>query len=107
MRRIFFISLFFCFIISSAYTQENSNSSEGKVQSIESIVSSIYEVVSGEKGEERNWELMRTIFHPEARLILNYTDENGVKNIYFYSVDEYISTFGEGLKQSDLYEKDV
>lgn len=106
MKKIISLSLLFL-IIFSGKAQENNKEFSRNISSIENIISSIYEVVSGSKGEERNWELMRTIFHPEARLILNYTNKEGESMLYSYSVEDYISTFAEGLTQSDLYEKDV
>ena len=40
------------------------------VSSIDSIINALYEVISGEEGEERDWERERNLFHPEARLIV-------------------------------------
>src|SRR5262249_15850160 len=38
------------------------------VRSIESIVAAIYDVISGPPGD-RDWDRMRSLFHPGARLI--------------------------------------
>ncbi len=105
MKKITILSLFL--LINFCGKAQGNKKFTENTSSIENIVSSIYEVVSGKKGEERNWELMKIIFHPDARLIMNYTNKEGEHEIYFYSVEDYISTFREGLKQSDLYEKDV
>lgn len=38
-------------------------------ESIDSIISLSYELISGRAGEKRDWERMRTLFIPDARLI--------------------------------------
>jgi len=40
-----------------------------KVQTLNSTILTLYTVISGEKGQERDWELMKFLFHPEAKLI--------------------------------------
>ena len=44
-----------------------SNEYKDDVISIDSIIDALYDVISGEKGEERNWDRERYLFHPEAR----------------------------------------
>lgn len=39
------------------------------VASADSIISAYYETVSGQKGQERDWDRFRSLFIPEARLI--------------------------------------
>ncbi len=106
MKNIYtvFCSLFLVFNIQS---QDVPNKYAANVSSIDSIVSSIYEIVSGEKGEERNWELHQTIFHPEAQIISNYVDKNGEYQIYFLTVDEYMDQYRDYFKENYLFEQDV
>ena len=40
------------------------------VSSISSIIDALYEVISGEKGEQRDWDREKNLFHPGARLIV-------------------------------------
>ena len=40
------------------------------VSSIDSIINALYEVISGGKGEERDWDRERNLFHLKARLIV-------------------------------------
>lgn len=103
------VSPFLCLILFSftVYSQNIEEKYEAKVSSIDSIVTSIYEVVSGKKGEERDWELHRTIFHPEANIISNYVDEQGEYQILFNDVEGYIDTYSDYFKANDLYEVDV
>ena len=38
-------------------------------KSIESIIAATYDVISGAKGEKRDWKRFKALFHPQARLI--------------------------------------
>lgn len=100
---------FLCMLLFSfnVYSQDVENKYAANVNSIDSIVTSIYEIVSGEEGEERDWELHRTIFHPEAKIISNYVDEQGEYQILFNDVEGYVDTFRDYFKNNDLYEVDV
>ena len=44
-------------------------SANSDTESIDSIVSAAYAAISGRAGEERDWERMRSLFAPGARLI--------------------------------------
>jgi len=76
---------FFCLtlglLLGHARAQTPSNSSSGggqnsnplpraaDVGSIESIVAAVYDVISGPAGQKRDWERMRSLFAPGARLM--------------------------------------
>jgi hypothetical protein len=107
MRNLLISSILLFFSSTFILAQENENKYEDKVQSIDSIVPSIFEIVSGVKGEERNWELMKKVFHPQARLILNHQNSDGEPQIYFFNIEEYIDEFAASFKKMDLFEKEV
>jgi len=54
-----------------------SNQYADDVISIDSIINALYDVISGQKGEERNWDREKHLFHSEARLIVVRKDNNG------------------------------
>ncbi|HER40431.1 MAG TPA: hypothetical protein ENO10_04340 [Salinimicrobium catena] len=101
MKNLWLFSCVLMFLF-SAEAQEAKTDYPEEVESIETIVSSIFAIISGEKGEEGNWELMRSVFHPEARLMTGYQDELKV-----FSVEDYITTFRESFYNMTFYEKDV
>ena len=53
-----------------------SNQSKDDVISIDSIIDALYDVISGAKGEERNWDGERHLFHSEARLWIYLAPRN-------------------------------
>lgn len=104
-----FILLFLgiIFFTSNISAQDIEDQYKANVSSIDSIVTSIYEVVSGKKGEERDWGLHRKIFHPEAKIITNYVNDQGRYQIHFNGVEEYVDTYREYFKNNNLHEVDV
>src|SRR6478609_3906954 len=41
----------------------------GDVKSMDAIIAALYEVISGPAGQQRDWDRMRNLFVPGARLI--------------------------------------
>lgn len=98
---------FFLFCINHSMAQQNREVYDANVQSIDSIVKSIYAVISGQKGEPRDWEMMRHLFHPEANMVINYVSEEGQPQITFLSPEEYIETFAQRMESRDLLEREA
>jgi hypothetical protein len=78
------------------------------VGSIEAIVSAVYDVISGPKGQPRDWGRMRSLFAPGARLIpcLPKGDDGRVA-IRMMSLEDYISRSGPILEQRGFVERQV
>ena len=74
--------LLLCFICSSMIAQTNQDYSE-HVTSLNSTLETLYSVISGEKGEARDWEKFKYLFHPDAKLIPTGASENGLINANF------------------------
>jgi hypothetical protein len=50
------------------------------VQSIDAIVEALYNVISGDSAVKRNWDLMRTLFIPEAKMISTGIRRDGTRS---------------------------
>ena len=63
------------------------------VKSIDAIIHALYEVISGEAGEARDWERFKYLFASDARLIP--TSKNAAGNIQFrtMSPQDYVEMF--------------
>ncbi len=97
-----------CLIISlHLQAQENSDKYLDKVQSLDSTLETLYGVISGEKDEERNWELFKFLFKPEAKLIPSGKSKEGVFKARYMSPDDYIETSGKWLVENGFYEKEI
>jgi len=76
------------------------------VSSINSIINALYEVISGEKGEERDWDRERNLFHPEARLIVTKKENNHLETKIMTS-DEFIQYAKPFIDKTGFYEYEI
>ena len=76
------------------------------VSSIDSIIDALYEVISGEKGEERDWDRERNLFHPEARLIVIKKENNHLETKIMTS-DEFIQYAKPFIDGKGFYEHEI
>lgn len=78
-----------------------------KVQTLDSTLETLYGVISGEKGEERNWELFNYLFHPEAKLIPSSKNKEGVYGARFMTPQDYTDASGKWLVENGFFEKEI
>lgn len=78
-----------------------------KVKSLDATIQTLYSVISGEKGEARNWELFKFLFHKDAKLIPSGNNRQGVLGVRYLTPDEYIETSGKWLLENGFFEKEI
>ena len=61
------------------------------VSSPDAILNAVYSVISGPKGQARDWDRMRSLFVPDARLIPATTGANGHTDAVLLTIDGYIA----------------
>lgn len=104
MKKIVFPLIFLGFF---ANAQEQTADYSTNVQSLESTLKTLYAVISGEKGEVRNWELFKYLFHPDANLIPSGKNKEGMTGARFMSPDDYINGSGKWLVENGFFEKEI
>jgi hypothetical protein len=77
------------------------------VASIDAILRALYDVISGPAGQRRNWDRMRSLFVPGARLIPTGRRPDGTRSIQVWSVEQYINTVGPRLEQRGFFEREL
>ncbi len=77
------------------------------VKSIDSTIETLYAVISGEKGEARDWELFKYLFIPDARLIPSGKNAEGKSYHYVWSPAEYVEMAGSRLEANGFFEKEI
>jgi hypothetical protein len=77
------------------------------VASIDAILAALYDVISGPAGQQRNWDRMRSLFVPNARLIPTGRRPDGSGGMQVWTVDEYISRVGPQLERSGFFEREL
>ena len=77
------------------------------VSSIDAIIAALYDVISGPAGQKRNWDRMRTLFIPEARLIPTGKRPDGSYARRVLSVEDYINNSGSQLEKNGFFEREI
>jgi hypothetical protein len=77
------------------------------VASVDAILRALYDVISGPAGQRRNWDRMRSLFVPGARLIPTGRRADGTRSMQVWSVDQYISTVGPRLEEGGFFEREL
>src|ERR1700704_2811409 len=81
------------------------------VTSPEAIVAAVYSVISGGKGQARDWDRMRSLFVPDARLIpaVSASANSGPthNDVVMLTVDGYIERNGSRLTSGGFFERSI
>lgn len=91
----------------SMSSQTSTDENFKKVLSLDDIVETLYGVISGEKGQERDWDLMRFLFHPDAKLIPSGKNKEGMYRARYMTVEDYINGSGKWLVENGFFEKEI
>jgi hypothetical protein len=77
------------------------------VLTIDSTINSLYTVISGEKDEERDWDLFKFLFYPNAKLIASGRNKEGEVQVRYMKPEEYIKGSGKWLVENGFFEKEI
>ncbi len=88
-------------------TADSIPASQSDVGSMEGIVKALYDVISGPAGEKRNWDRMRTLFIPEARMMATGKRPDGTMSKRVMSVEDYIKASGPVLERDGFFEMEI
>jgi len=102
--------LFICLLTFSISAQENTEEPKdysSNVQTLDSTIKTLYTVISGEKGEARDWTLFKYLFKPDAKLIPSGKGEDGIYKVRFMKPESYIKSSGKWLVENGFFEKEI
>lgn len=77
------------------------------VASVDAILKTLYDVISGAAGQKRDWNRMRSIFVPHARLMPAVQRQTGGAGVAVLSVDDYVTRAGPGLETNGFFEREI
>lgn len=77
------------------------------VVSVDAILTALYDVISGPAGQARDWNRMRSIMAPNARLMPTRARPDGGADVTMWSVDDYIATAGGSLERMGFFEREI
>jgi len=77
------------------------------VSSMDAIVGALYDVLSGPAETKRDWDRMRSLFAPGARLVPTGPNQSGGLGWRLVTLEDYIKRIGPALEQQGLFENEV
>lgn len=76
------------------------------VGSIDAIIAAVYDVISGPAGKKRDWDRMRSLFMPGARLIPTGPRPTGGYGSRALTVEDYVTRGGPMLEKEGFFERE-
>ncbi|MBL4662872.1 MAG: hypothetical protein JKY22_04805, partial [Flavobacteriaceae bacterium] len=107
MKKVIYLFTLLLVFSLNSQAQEFPQPNPSKVSSLDNTIKTLYAVISGEKGEERDWDLMRYLFHPDAKLIPSEKSKSGIYKARFMTVENYIQGSGRFLVDNGFFEKEI
>jgi hypothetical protein len=77
------------------------------VASIDAILGALYDVISGSAGEARDWDRMRSLFHPGARLIPTRPTPAGGAEARVLTLQEWIDGATPYFAREGFHEREI
>jgi len=77
------------------------------VKSMDSILHALYDVISGNAGQKRDWDRMRSLFVPGARLIPTAKRSGGDVGTRTLTVDDYIARAQPFFDKEGFFESEM
>lgn len=75
------------------------------VQTVDAIMSAIYDVISGDENDARDWERFHYLFAEDAKLIPTKKQENGEVNYRYWTPRQYEEMFT--ANRSAFFEREL
>jgi hypothetical protein len=77
------------------------------VATMDAIVASVYDVISGPAGQKRNWDRFRSLFIPGARLIPTGRRQTGEVGARVLTPEDYITRSSSLLETNGFFEREI
>lgn len=91
----------------AAQTTEPVEANPADVNSIDAIIKAVYDVISGEAGEKRDWNRFRTLFHKDARMIpTGKNPQTGVVGARSLTPEDYIKRTEPVFAKEGFFERE-
>ena len=102
MRKLFLLVL-----LAAPLSAQTTGPRPGDLTSMQGIIDALYGSISGPAGQTRDWDRLRPLFIPGARLIPAVYRQDSTPRLRELTLDEYIKLAGPGLEKNGFYETEV
>lgn len=106
LTSLLFISLLFTNMSFAQETEDKKAMYFEKVQTLDGTINSLYSVISGEKGVERDWDFFKFLFMPGAKMIPS-AKKDSLYVLRYLSPEDYIKSSGKWLLDNGFFEKEI
>jgi hypothetical protein len=103
MKSTLVLTYFFCISVAS-YAQTKDYSSD--VGTVDGIVAALYDVISGDPGQPRDWDRFRNLFKPESKLIPTSKNQSGEFGYRVLSPEDYVQLFSSRIS-TGFFEREL
>jgi hypothetical protein len=86
--------------------QDNKDYSK-QVATLDSTLETLYSVISGDAGIERNWDLFKHLFHKDAKLIPTGKNKKGEHIARYMTPEDYMKSSGKWLYENGFHEVEI
>jgi hypothetical protein len=101
-------TIFLGLILTATAMAQTKEANPADVKSVDSIVKALYEVISGDAGQKRDWDRFRTLFHSSARMIPTGKNPNtGAFGAFVLTPEDYIKRSGPYLEKEGFHEREI
>lgn len=104
MKNITLLLSFSFLLMSSSIAQDKY---AADVESLDAIIEALYGVISGDKGEKRDWDRFNYLFTEDARLIPSGKNAEGVTGYRVFSSQGYVDNAGKYLEENGFFETET
>ena len=77
------------------------------VESLDAIVAALYDVISGPVGQARDWNRLRSLFVPTARMMPVGVRPDGSVGMRMLQVNDYVASSGALLVEKGFHEREL
>jgi hypothetical protein len=87
---------------------ETKEANPADVSSIDAIMKAVYDVISGDAGQKRDWDRFRSLFHKDARMIPTGKNPNtGVVGARALSPEDYVTRNEPFFAKEGFHEREI
>ena len=74
---------------------------------LDDIISTMFRVISGPAGQRRDWELLRSLYHPHARLMVAPNAGKDAMPLRVMNIEEFIARVDAIFKTESFWERET
>lgn len=108
MKKTFLIAIFILFAQLLMAQTETPTAKPEDVSSVDAIMHAVYDSISGDAGQARDWNRFKSLFYPGARLIpTNKNQQTGLHGATVLSPEDYIKRAEPFFAKEGFYEREL